>query len=160
MGVIRTLVMLLVLAYGAWPYVDLWRLDRALRENDAAMLSALVDLQAIQARRTAVLERQIADAVPGRGPIPGMIREGARLATQGAVEPAVTLDWVRQTLRWRASAADAPYPSLIDRARFAFFDRLFWPDRFLVRVGELGEQPLHLRLALQDWKWRLSEVYE
>ncbi len=48
LGLALLLVTVLLLAYLAWPYATLWRIDRALRNDDSAALAELVDLDAVR----------------------------------------------------------------------------------------------------------------
>ncbi len=149
-------VLLVLLGYGAWPYVYLYRLDRALMENDRQTLATLVDLDSIRATRNRLLNQKVEKTVGGEGQIQDMVRSSARWLGN-AVEATIDLDWVRKTLRWREPEGEDGYPSIISHATFAFFDA---PARFLVRIGPLGENPVHLRMALRDWDWRVTEIYD
>lgn len=42
------------------------------------------------------------------------------------------------------------------RMTYAFFDG---PDRLLLRIGELDENPVHAHLSLQGLQWRITAVY-
>ena len=44
----------------------------------------------------------------------------------------------------------------VDQISYAFFDR---PTGFLVRIGELGEDPVHFRLTLDGASWRVTALY-
>ena len=146
-----------VVAYAGWPYVNLYRLDRALLQNDRAALHELVDLDALKAQHKAMLEKQVQRSIGAQpGPISGLVRDGARwYGTQSS--EAIDLDSVRQRLRrQRASAPDA-YPSIITDTTFAFFE---WPTRFLIRLGDLGDEPIHVRMTLEDWRWRVTGIYD
>lgn len=151
------LVFLAVLAYGALPYITLYRLDRALLENDRSTLSTLVDLEALRENRAEAMEKQIARTVGDqRSGFPAMMRDGARWLGNATAE-VIDLDWVREKLRWRQPTPMDAYPSLISDMTYAFFES---PRRFLIRVGDLGEGPIHVRMTLEDWNWRLTGIYE
>ena len=151
------LLFLAILAYAGWPYVNLYRLDRALMQNDRKVLNVLVDLNALKAQHKAMLEKQLQRSIGGQhGPISDLVRDGARWYGAQTSE-AIDLEWVRQRLRrMRASAPDA-YPSIITDTTFAFFER---PTRFLIRLGDLGDDPIHVRMTLEDWQWRVTGLYD
>ena len=157
----RYLCLLLVLALAvavAWPYVYLYRLDRALLENDRATLAALVDMERLRANHKAALEHRIERTVGREGPVARMAREGARWINEQAADRVIDLDWVRERLRRpEGGAAEDAYPSILRHTRFAFYDS---PTTFLVRIGELGRDPVHLRMGLRDWEWRVQGIYE
>ncbi len=156
------LVAFTLLGAFAWPYVTLYRLHRAVEQGDRHALAALVDMEAV---RNAMKERLVARADrtlgPGEGPILGWIREGVRQVGGRAVELAVDLEWVEETLRTR-SYPSGQAPGLLDDVGYAAFED--W-DRFRVRLdshpGE-GERPssLHLILTLEDGQWRVTDIFE
>ncbi len=151
------LLFLAMLAYAGYPYVNLYRLDRALMQNDRAALNALVDVGALRAQHKAMFEKQVRRSIGEQpGPISDLVRDGARWYGVQTADT-IDLDWVRQRLRReRASAPDA-YPSIITDTTFAFFER---PTRFLIRLGDLGDNPIHVRMGLEDWRWRVTGIYD
>jgi len=151
------LVFLAILAYAGLPYVNLYRLDRALMQNERATLNELVDLDALKAQHKAMFEKQVQRSIGEQhGPVSDLVRDGARWYGVQTAD-AIDLDWVRQRLRrQRASAPDA-YPSIITDTTFAFFE---WPTRFLIRLGDLGDDPIHVRMSIEDWRWRVTGIYE
>ncbi len=151
------LLFVAVLAYAGWPYVGLYRLDRALMANDHVLLDKLVDLNALKAQQKALVEQQVERSIgQQQGPIPGLVNSGARwLGDQSAA--VVDLDWVREQLRWRRPTAPDAYPSVISDMTFAFFES---PTRFLIRLGDLGQDPIHVRMRTEDWTWRVTEIYD
>jgi hypothetical protein len=150
-------LVLAALVYGGWPYVHLYRLDRALMENDRTALNELVDLDALKEQHKTELEKRV-DRTFGVDPkrVPEFLRQGARWIDDATANAVVDVDWVREQLRWRRPTPPDAYPSIITDATFAFFEA---PTRFLIRVGDLGERPVHVRMALQDWHWRVTEIY-
>ncbi len=157
MRLIYFLMFLGVLAYLGYPYVNLYRLDRALMQNNQAALNELVDVGALRAQHKAKFEKQVQRSIgPQQGPISDLVRDGARWYGVQTAD-GIDLDWVRQRLRrGRASAPDA-YPSIITDTTFAFFE---WPTRFLIRLGDLGDNPIHVRMSLEDWRWRVTGIYD
>ncbi len=140
----------LVAVYAAWPYVYVYRLDRALAEDDRATLNRLVDLSAIRAELKRGLDREVADTLgqePGK--LLSWVKEQVTELGDRTVDQLVDLDWTR-----RALTRDGPFMSQVS---YAFFES--W-DRFLVRIGELGEDPTHVRMSLVHGNWRVTAIYE
>ena len=157
MRVLAFLLFAAAVAYSGWPYVNLYRLDRALMANDRTALEELVNLDALRAQRKAQMDRQVERSIAEQqGPIPDLMRGGARwFGDQRAY--AIDVDWVRDRLRWRRPTAPDAYPSLISDTSFAFFES---PTRFLIRIGDLGENPIHIRMHMENWKWRVTEIHD
>ena len=154
-----SLLILGVLAYAAYPYVSLWRLDRALVQNDAATEAALIDLAAIQAQVTASVKRET-ERVIGRGDddVSRFFREGAGALANRAVTRLVDRNWVRTRLRRDGKPGEQrPFPSLLQHVDYAFFER--W-DRFNVRLGALGDDPVHVQWRFEDGVWRVVAMYD
>ena len=148
-----------LLAYLAYPYVALWRLDRALVENDAAVEAALIDLAAVQAQVRTSVQKET-DRVIGRGDddVSRFFREGAGALTRRAVTRLVDRDWVRTRLRRDGQPGDhRPFPGLLRHVDYAFFER--W-DRFGVRLGALGDDPVYVQWQFEDWRWRVVGIYD
>lgn len=145
MRLIVFLVFVVGVAFVAWPYFDLMRLERAVREGDSAALSGFIDLAAVQASmdRGPAGTRQPATRSPAKA--------GSRVP-----EEAAALDWVRETMLARQAPADLD--SLFPGVSFAFFET---PTRFMVRFGELGSGALHLytELSLVHGRWRVTGIY-
>jgi hypothetical protein len=141
-----------LLIYLAWPYVTLWQLDRAIADGDSAALSVLVDLEAIRAEIKKKLNKD-ADSAIGElsDPFIRWLEAGIQEAGSGAVDRLVTVDWVRDQLLVRGFGK-----GLSTRVSYAFFDA---PGGFRVTLGRPPEIPLHGRLTLRDFVWRLSAVY-
>ncbi|MGB0720841.1 MAG: DUF2939 domain-containing protein [Gammaproteobacteria bacterium] len=158
----RILLPLAVLAavlFTAYPYVNLYRLDLALTSNDKTALTELVDLGAVRAEVKSRVKKET-DRVIGKGDndITRFFRESASTLTGSAVNAIVDMNWVKTHLRRDGQPGDKqPYPSLFDSLDYAFFDD--W-NRFLVRLGALNDDPVHLHWAFKDWKWRLVAVYD
>ena len=157
MRFVYLLLFLAVMAYAGYPYVNLYRLDRALMQNDYGALNELVDLAALRAQHKTMLEKQVQRNIgTQRGPISDLVRDGARWYGVQTAE-AIDLEWVRQRLRrGRMSAPDA-YPSIVTDTTFALFE---WPTRFLIRLGDLEDDPIHVRMRLDDWRWRVVGIYD
>ncbi len=154
------LLLLLLILYGLWPYYSLYRLEAALLRPDDTELASLVDLPAIRAnyqhRIAAGLNTLLPPASPQLQGSVGWIREGAERLGERALDQIITLAWVRETLRHTVTeitGQDPPY--LLQAVDFAFFES---PERFLVRLGLLGESATHLRLSRSGAGWRLTDI--
>ncbi len=150
-------LLLVVLAFGLLPYYQMYRLDRALMLNDQETLAALVDLDRVRGEQKRHLENSM-DRLMGdtRTPFSQALRQGAAAFTSGQVDSVVTLEWIRDTLRPISTRSEDGYPSLSQYTTFAFFEG---PTRFLQRIRDLGERPLHLRWTLRDGRWRVTGIY-
>jgi len=157
MKLLFPVVFLAIVIYIGWPYVNLFRLDRALMSNDQQVLISLIDLDAIREKRKQHIERQFSSEAHSGGMVTGLVKEGARLMGAATVDSMVTMEWVREKLRWHKDPHADIYPSIITDTSYAFFES---PTRFLVRIGELGLNPVHLRMVFEDWRWRITEIYD
>ncbi|MEM7254391.1 MAG: DUF2939 domain-containing protein [Pseudomonadota bacterium] len=147
-----------LIALLAWPYIYVYRLDRAVASNDIVTLKKLVDVDAIRDDMKQKVDRNLSSRV-GRSPgsIIGWIQEGVRQVGVKAIDMAVDLEWVLNTLRTRHHNEGEVDPSFLSDTSFAFFESY---DRFLIRIGELGEDPIHVRLRLAGGAWRVTGIYD
>ncbi len=158
MKLLRIPLLLLLLAYVAWPYVTILRLDRALTNNDFDSLEYLVDLGAVQQAFKDRMEQGLQGTLgQDSGRMFDFIRGGISQLGGSAIEQLVTMEWVRAKLLSKSDPGPGGTPSLLKPVSFAFFESY---DRFLIRIGQLGADPVHVRLRLQDWDWRVVAVYE
>jgi len=158
MKLVRIVLLLFFLAYIAWPYITILRLDRALTSNDAATLEHLINLDAVQQEFKNRMHQGLQGAVGQEGnPMLEFLRGGISQLGGSAIEQMVTIDWVRAQLLSKSDPGSASTPSLLGPLSFAFFESF---DRFLIRIGQLGDNPVHARMRLQDWDWRVVAVYE
>jgi hypothetical protein len=158
MRFIGYLLLLAIIAFGIWPYYSLFRLDDALGKPEVAALQDLVDLPAIQAnykkRLTGGMESL--PAVPGAGDVMVWLQQNLQRLGDSALSQAITLEWVRDTLRQAAAqATNQKPPYLLAGVSFAFFESY---DTFLVRIGELGRGETHVRMRLQGQTWRVTDI--
>ena len=149
-----------LIAFGVWPYYSVFRLDDALSKNSTAELGALVDLPAIRANYKARVATGANQILPPADPNSalGWIRQNLERLGDSALDQAITLEWVRDTLRdatVRATNQTPPY--LLAGIDYAFFESY---NRFLIRIGELGRGATHVRLSLQGTEWRVTDIIE
>jgi hypothetical protein len=121
-------------------------------------LEQLVDIEAVRAGVRDQLSKRVDRTIgSGSGTVLGWIREGVRQIGDRAIDVAIDLNWVYGTLRTRNHDAETADPSLLSDTTYAFYESY---DRFLVRLGELGESPIHVRLRLKNWRWQVSGIYD
>ncbi len=154
------LILLAVVAYGIWPYYSVFRLGTALEQPEPDALAPLVDLPAIQAH----YKERIAGPVSGLMPtgdsdsdkVIGWLAANLQKLGDAALDQAITLGWVRERLISAVKRAnDHGSNTLLTAVDFAFFES--W-DRFVIRIGRLGEAPTFVVLRLQDGKWRATDI--
>lgn len=159
----RNLLIFAVLLYGLWPYATVFRINGALANPDAQAsvraLAPLVDLPAIQARYKHRLGATVDAWLPSGGDSDEIIRWLAKnLQDLGdsALDQAITLEWVRDSLREAMLRTTPQQPdSFLAAVDFAFFES---GNRFVIRLGKLGANPSHLVLRRQGYRWRLTDI--
>jgi hypothetical protein len=154
------LVLLALIAFGVWPYYYVFKLDDALSKEDTAQLAPLVDLPAIRANYKSRVAAAVGQILPPADPGTALawIRENLPRLGDSALEQQVTLQWVRDTLREATSRATGQTPpSLISGIDFAFFESY---NRFLIRIGDLARAPTHVRLSLEGYEWRVTDIIQ
>ncbi len=154
----KTFIALLIvclLAFVAWPYYHLWRLNQAVVANDRQSLEQLVDLRAVRDQIKRRLNKEVDSAVGDvSNAFVDWLQDGIQRMGGDAVNRLVTLEWVREQLLSKSPVGVEP--GFIDQTSYAFFDR---PDRFLVRIGVLGDEPVHFHLSLVGAGWRMTSLY-
>jgi hypothetical protein len=146
-------LLLLGLVYFSWPYVTLWRLDRALVRNDRETLGALVDLPAVRAEIARKLNKEERSTLgPPSDAFIAWLEQGIRRNGTAALDRRVDLDWVRERLLSHARRDRGFGPALTR----AFFED---PVHFSVRLGQPGRSPILMRLTFDGLGWRVTSVY-
>ncbi|MBC8519080.1 MAG: DUF2939 domain-containing protein [Gammaproteobacteria bacterium] len=146
------LLFLAVILYGILPYYSLYRFDHALVANDVSQLGKYIDLQQVQENYKRVLRIESRDH--NEGLASRMLRDGANSMSAYTVDQAVTIEWIRHRLSG-ANRGETGV-SIYDTLDHAFFDS---PNQFLVRLGDLGDDPTVLIMKRHGMVWRLSELY-
>jgi len=152
------LLLFALIAFGIWPYYYVFKLDDALGQEGTAELAALTDLQAIRANYKSRLEAGADALLPPADPnsVMGWIRQNVDRLGDSALDQAITVPWVRDTLRvatTRATGHTPPY--LLAAIDFAFIESY---NRFLIRIGDLGRGATHVRLSLEGSEWKITDV--
>jgi hypothetical protein len=141
-----------VIGYLAWPYLTLWRLDRALVRDDRTDLAALVDLPAMRDEIRRQINKDAQGAlVPFSDPFISWLEEAIRRNGTAALDRQVTLDWVRGHLLAHSPPGAALAPAL----SWAFFDD---PLHFSLRIGAETDGPVRVRLAFNGLGWRVAAL--
>ncbi|MCG6897025.1 MAG: DUF2939 domain-containing protein [Thiocapsa sp.] len=154
------LVLFALIGYGVWPYFTVYRLDEAISQEGTAQLATMVDLPAIRANYKARVTAGVGGLFPSDDPdsVMSWLRQNVERLGDSALDQAVTLPWVRDTLRSAVTQATGQTPPyLIGGIDFAFFESY---NRFLVRIGELGRAPTHVRLTLQGTDWKITDIIQ
>jgi hypothetical protein len=152
------LILFAVLVFGIWPYYIVFRLDDALGLEDTTKLASLTDIDAVRANWRARTDAGVDAVVPAGDPegVMAYIRQNIERLGNAAVEQAITVPWVRDTLRDAASRATNQSPAyLLSAIDYAFFESF---DRFVIRIGELGRGATHVRLGLEGTEWKITDV--
>ena len=141
---------LAVCVYIVWPYAYLYRIDKALVESDRVTLNRLVDLAAIRAEVKRTIARDMDNALGAdtQGVL-GWLKSKVSEFGERAIEESIDLAWVSRTLTSNGAFRQ--------RTTHAFFES--W-DEFMIRLGRLGEDPIHVRMSLVRGNWRITAIYE
>lgn len=154
-----SLLLAALLAFVAWPYYRIYQIDDALGYDDPELLAPLVDLEAVRAGTLGQLDSsmQAATGRPEEGSVLGWVQDSLRDLGSDAVDQMIDLAWVQAALQRAArQAIDEPPYYFMRGIDYAFFDGY---DSFLIRLGEIGRNPTHVRLQLRAGNWRITGIY-
>ncbi len=146
------LLFLAIITYGILPYYSLYRLNHALTTNDVVQLDRYIDLAHVRENYKRGLHIEKGNQQEGMAST--MFRGAANSMSAFTVDQVVTIDWIRIELT--GAGQNKAGNSLFDTLDHAFFES---PNRFLVRLGELGDNPIMLMLRRDGLVWRLTELY-
>jgi hypothetical protein len=141
------------LAFFLWPYFALWGLSLAVADPDPGALAAHIDITAVRGELRKKLNKDSPSTI-GKLSDPFILwleRGIQRLGTR-ALDELVTVDWVRERLRAQAP----PGQGFLPRVSYAFFDA---PGGFAVRLEAPDQSPVHFRMTLQGYKWKVTAIY-
>lgn len=156
MRIIGYLATLALVAFIAWPYYQIFRLDEALGKDDIGTLSQLVDVPAIRHNYKERLEGGLGLQPRDANSALAWLQQNLQRMGDVALEQAITLEWTAETLKDSASrATDRRPPYFMAAVSFAFFESY---NSFLIRLGELGRNATHVRMQLQDKTWRVTDI--
>jgi hypothetical protein len=154
------LILFALIGYGVWPYFTVFRLDEAINQEGTAQLSTMADLPAIRANYKSRVTAGVDGLFPSGDPdsVTGWIRQNVDRLGDSALEQAITLPWVRDTLRGAVTKATGQSPPyLLGGIDFAFFES---HSRFLIRIGDLGHSPTHVRMTRQGTDWKITDIIQ
>ena len=144
------LIVLVIGVYVVWPFAYVYRLDNAITRGDDATLARLVDLASVRQAIERSVSRDLDTALGAENDgLVGWIKVQANELGAAAVDEVITLQWVADTLQPGST-------SFRSRVTHQFFES--W-DVFVVRVGHLGNDPVHVVLQLTGGNWRVVAVY-
>jgi hypothetical protein len=154
-----SLLLLAVLAYGIYPYYTVYRIDVALSKPEANALLPYLDLPAIRAGYKQRLGGAVDSVVP-KGDSEadralGWLADNLQRLGDTALDQVITLDWVRKQMQDAAARGAVQRPNFISGIDFAFFES--W-DRFVIRLGRLGEDETYVVLTLEGTEWKVTDV--
>ena len=141
----------------AWPYVYVYRLDNAVAARDMTALAELVDLEAVRNGVKKSLQKEVDSAVGTEGGrIVRWLKQGAKAISDSAVDASVDLEWVADTLSEKPGDPPTVRASLWSDMDYAFYESL---SSFIIRLGPLEDDPMHVRLRLDGQAWRVVAIY-
>jgi hypothetical protein len=143
------------LAYGAYPYVTLYRLGEAIRHGDATTLQSMVDWPAVREG----IKEDICDLVTDE---PTEVKHGGKLPPFGAgFVRGIAANAIDSRVTPETLAAVAQQPAASKGASvqvsWAFFDS---PSAFVVDLNAPGQTtPIRLQMDLRDGTWQVTRVW-
>jgi hypothetical protein len=157
-GVMKSLMIFLVLvalAFLAWPYSAVYRLDQALKQNDQATLEAMIDVASVRDQIKRKLNKNVASNIGSvSSGFVDWLQDGIQRLGSDAIDELVDTRWVVNELR--AHNPDSRQGGIMGQLTYAFFDG---PDRLLLRIGDWEDNPVHAHLSLEGTHWRITAVY-
>jgi DUF2939 family protein len=165
--------LVLVAAYTVWPFIDLYRIAKAIERRDVAALSERIELRSLHAS----INRQVAagylrltgkEASLGRFGTDVAVGMAASLAPPAVADHASTerlLDlladgWPREAFTGSAGKRIALMPRTLGTVWRLYANSEYSLQNFYVSVP-VAVPPLQrfrLRLRLIQWTWKLAEV--
>jgi len=159
MKFISSLLFAVLLPFLAWPYYRIYQIDDVLCRDNLEDLAPLVDLAAVRAGVAQQLDARMQSTTgqAAQGSLLDWVHENLRKLGSDAAERMIDLEWVRETLQRasRQAIAEPPY-YLIKAIDYAFFEGF---DSFLIRLGQLEQNPTHVRMQLRQGNWRITGIY-
>jgi hypothetical protein len=155
-----SLLLLAVLGYGIYPYYTVYRIDVALSQSEAKALLPYLDLPAIRAGYKQRFGGAVDSFVP-RGNSEadqalGWLADNLQRLGDTALDQVITLDWVRKQMQDAAARGTVQRPAnFISGIDFAFFES--W-NRFVIRLGEIGQDETNVVLTLEGTEWKVTDV--
>ncbi|MCK5877918.1 MAG: DUF2939 domain-containing protein [Candidatus Marithrix sp.] len=155
MKFLNTLIFIGLTAFIAWPYIHIFQISSAVMNNNRLAIEKLVDFESVNKIHKKNIEWKANNMVEINGSIlPESMRGGAEaiagaLGNLAAETTTVDASWVMEQLRIMEGS---PW----EQMTFAIFES---PTSFIIRLGNLGRNTIHIRMTLLDWKWRVTAIY-
>ena len=175
---ILPILLVVMLAYAAWPVLSAWQLRSAVKARDLAGIEARVDWSTLRANLKQTIAANLKDE--SKSPDAGAISRALKrtlgpLVAGGVIDATVTPRTLAYVLAGRLAAggikreaagaadSDAEAVAVADplaprRLRWAFFET---PTRFRIEIAdriEPGKRVVSI-FALQGVSWKLVDVY-
>lgn len=155
MKALAVLLLLFVLAFLAWPYTAIYRLDKALAQHHRQSLGEMIDIESVREQIKRKLNKNLDSSIGNvSNSFVDWLQSGIQQLGGDAVDKLVDNEWVAAQLR--SHNPDPGEGGFLSHLSYAFFDG---PDRILLRIGELDDNPVHVHLSLQGTQWRITAVY-
>jgi hypothetical protein len=155
MKAFASLLLILVAAFLIWPYTAVYRIDRALEQHHRQALDDMIDIQSVREQIKRKLNKNLESTIGNvSNSFIDWLQGGIQHLGADAVDQMVNTDWVIDQLR--SHNPDPHQGGFMDRLSYAFFDG---PDRLLLRIGGLDENPVHAHLKLEGTQWRITAIY-
>ncbi|MET0050109.1 MAG: DUF2939 domain-containing protein [Candidatus Thiodiazotropha sp.] len=150
-----TLLVLVALAFLAWPYTAIYRLDQALKQNDQIAIESMIDVESVRDQIKRKLNKNVQSNIGSvSSGFVDWLQDGIRRLGSDAIDEMVDARWVVNELR--AHNPDPRQGGIMSQLTYAFFDG---PNRLLLRIGDWEDNPVHVHLSLEGTQWRITAVY-
>ncbi|MBE9563444.1 MAG: DUF2939 domain-containing protein [Proteobacteria bacterium] len=155
MRLFSSLIFFAFVAFIAWPYVHIYQISVAVMNNDQSALEELVDFESVNKIHKQNIEWKVNNTVGDKGSLlPESMRGGAE-AIAGALGN-LAADTTKIDTKKFVEQLHAIEGSPWEQLKFAFFES---PNSFIIRFGLLGRNPIHIRMTMQGWNWRVTAIY-
>jgi hypothetical protein len=155
MKALASLLFALIIAFLVWPYTAIYRLDQALQMHHRQTLNEMVDIESVRDQIKRKLNKNLDSSIGSvSNSFVDWLQDGIQKLGADAIDTLVDTDWVAAQLR--SHNPDPDEGGFYSELTYAFFDG---PDRLLLRIGDLDDHPVHVRLSLQGTEWRITAVY-
>lgn len=152
MKALFSVLILALIAYGAWAYYELYRFEHALIDGDEGVLRELTDMEAVRQELKAQFDRNLGSS---DNPVLKWFQGNMQRLNAETMDRLVNMEWIREKLMAKVNEDRG---AIVPGIGFAFFES---PTRLLVRYGELGREPVHLYMSLQldVRRWQVTAIY-
>jgi hypothetical protein len=154
--IISGIALLFLIVFFGLPYVQIYQLDNALKNNNVVELNKMIDLQAIREVQKESIQSNVKNMIGSEktkktDAFSNLMEQGAKMLSEAAVDSVVDIAWVKEEILKKTKGT-----TIFSSMSFAFFES---PTRFMIRIGEMREKPLYIQMTLTDWTWRVTALY-